>query len=175
VREAIELGHAERIGHGVDVLYEDHAPDLLKEMAAKHIMVEVNLTSNDIILGVKGANHPLSRYRAAHVPVALSTDDEGVSRIDITHEYVKGAEEQNLSYIDLKQMARSSLEHAFLYGENLWAAPDNFTRRKAVCAAPIAATGSPTAACAALLKANEKAAEEWELERRFAVFEASAP
>jgi len=172
IRQAVELGHAKRIGHGVDVLYEDDAQQLLAEMAAKHIMVEINLTSNDGILGVKGKDHPLSGYRATHVPVALSSDDEGVSRIDLTHEYVKAAEEQNLSYIDLKQMARTQLEHAFLYGESLWSAPDDFTRRKPACAAPIAADSKPTPACAAWLKANERAAEQWEIERRFAVFEA---
>jgi adenosine deaminase len=171
IREAVELGHAQRIGHGVDVFYEDDAADLLREMSEKHVMVEINLTSNDVILGVRGADHPLAGYRTAHVPVALSTDDEGNSRIDLTHEYVKGAEEQNLSYIDLKQMARTSFEHAFLPGESLWAATNDFTRRKAACAAPISATSQPAAGCAALLKASEKAAEQWELERRFAVFE----
>jgi adenosine deaminase len=35
IRQAVELGHAERIGHGVDVMYEDDASGLLKEMAAK--------------------------------------------------------------------------------------------------------------------------------------------
>jgi adenosine deaminase len=174
IREAVELGHAQRIGHGVDVFYEDDAAGLLREMAEKHIMVEINLTSNDGILGVKGMDHPLAGYRAAHVPVALSTDDEGNSRIDLTHEYVKGAVEQNLRYIDLKQMARTSFEHAFLPGESLWAAPDNFTRRKPACAAPISASGKPTSACAELLKASEKAAEQWELERRFAAFESAA-
>jgi adenosine deaminase len=171
IREAIDLGHASRIGHGVDVLYEHDAPALLKEMADKHIMVEINLTSNQGILGIEGAAHPLTAYRAAHVPVALSTDDEGVSRIDLTHEYVKGAEDQNLTYVDLKNMARTSLEHAFLQGESLWAAPDDFTHRKSACAAPITAAATPTPACADLLQANEKAAEQWEMERRFAVFE----
>jgi adenosine deaminase len=171
IREAIELGHAQRIGHGVDVFYEDDAAGLLKEMAQKHIMVEINLTSNDVILGVKGVDHPLAGYRAAHVPVALSTDDEGNSRIDLTHEYVKGAEEQGLNYMDLKEMARTSFEHAFLPGESLWAAADDFTRRKVACGGAITATGRPTAACAALLKGSEKAREQWELERRFAEFE----
>jgi adenosine deaminase len=171
IREAIELGHAQRIGHGVDVFYEDDAAGLLREMAQRHIMVEINLTSNDVILGVKGVDHPLAGYRAAHVPVALSTDDEGNSRIDLTHEYVKGAEEQGLNYIDLKQMARTSFEHAFLPGESLWAAVDDFTRRKNACAGPITATTLPAAGCAALLKASERAAEQWELERRFAEFE----
>jgi adenosine deaminase len=173
IRQAIDLGHASRIGHGVDVLYEDNPAALLREMAAKHIMVEINLTSNAEILGVQGKAHPLAAYRAAHVPVALSTDDEGVSRIDLTHEYVRGAEEQSLTYIDLKNMARTSLEHAFFQGESLWAATDDFTRRKSACAAPITASSSPSVACAALLKSSERATQQWQLERRFAVFEAS--
>ena len=172
IREAVELGHAERIGHGVDVLYEDRPYDLLKEMAAKHIDVEINLTSNDGILGIKGTDHPLSAYRAAHVPFSLSTDDEGVSRIDLTHEYVRAVTEQNLSYMDLKLSARDSLEHSFLPGESLWVHPDNFTLMKPACAGQ-AGTTSPTADCASLLKSSEKAAEEWELERRFAAFEDS--
>jgi adenosine deaminase len=173
VREAINLGHAERIGHGVDVLYEDNPLRLLHEMAARHIMVEVNLTSNDVILDVTGSEHPLHAYIAAHVPFALSTDDEGVSRIDLTHEYVKAADDQDLTYAELKQSARTSLEHSFLHGESLYIAPDDFARRKPACAAAIIASSSPSRGCQVLLDANEKAAQQWELERRFAVYEAS--
>ncbi len=114
IRLAVEQAHAERIGHGVDVMYEERPYELLKEMAQKHVMVEINLTSNDVILGVSGKDHPLPLYRKFHVPVALSTDDEGVSRIDLTHEYVRAVETYALSYSDLKQMARTSLEHSFL-------------------------------------------------------------
>ena len=128
IRLAVEDAHAERIGHGVDVMYEDRPYDLLKEMAAKHVMVEINLTSNDVILGVAGKDHPLPIYRKFHVPVALSTDDEGVSRIDLTHEYVRAAETYALSYADLKQMVRTGLEHDFLPGASLWREPDVFTR-----------------------------------------------
>ncbi len=174
IREAVELGHAERIGHGVDVLYEDHAAALLKEMAQRHVMVEVNLTSNEVILGVKGADSPLAAYRAAHVPTALSTDDEGVSRIDLTHEYVNAALEQNLSYADLKRSARTSLEHSFLHGESLWASPDDFTRGRSVCSAPVSTQTSPSQSCAAFLHANERAAMQWQLEQRFAAFESAA-
>jgi adenosine deaminase len=172
IHEAIELGHAERIGHGVDVLYESDPNALLKEMADKHVMVEINLTSNDVILGVKEKDHPLAAYRAAHVPVALSTDDEGVSRIDLTHEYVRAVTDQGLGYLDLKRSARTSLEHAFLHGESLWAKPDDFAVRKTPCAAVISETSRPTPACEVFLDTNERAAEEWELERRFAAFEA---
>ena len=85
-------------------------------------MTEINLTSNDVILGVEKQWHPLPIYRAAGVPVALFTDDEGVSRINITHEYTRAVLDFGLSYLDLKKMARTSLEHSFLPGPSLLAA-----------------------------------------------------
>jgi adenosine deaminase len=171
IREAVEVGHAERIGHGVDAMYENEPQMLLKEMAEKHVMVEINLTSNDGILGVTTPNHPLPNYLAAKVPVALSTDDEGVSRIDLTHEYVRAALEYKLGYRALKQMARTGMEHTFLAGESLWAAPDAFGRVKATCAGQTVGGLSPAAGCGAFLRDNPHAAAQWELERRFRVFE----
>ncbi len=120
VRDSVEMAGAERIGHGVDALNENKGMELLQEMAKKNVMVEICLTSNDVILGVHGKDHPLHDYMRAGVPVALATDDEGVSRSDMTHEYLRGALDQNLSYADLKRMARTSLEHAFLPGSSLW-------------------------------------------------------
>ncbi len=172
IRQAVELGHAERIGHGVDAMYEDDAAGLLKEMARKHVMVEINLSSNEGILGVKGADHPFPLYRAAHVPVALSTDDEGVSRIDITGEYVRAALDYQLSYQDLKQLARTGMEHAFLPGASLWAAPDAFTTPAAACKGQTLGSEKPSAGCKSFLDGSEKAAAQWELERRFRAFEA---
>ena len=173
IREAIDLGHAERIGHGVDVMYENEPNALLKEMASRHIMTEINLTSNDVILNVTGAWHPLSNYRAAGVPVALSTDDEGVSRIDLTHEYTRAALDFNLSYLDLKKMARTSLEHSFLPGESLWQQPDDFTHTNPACSSQPLGGANPTAKCLAFLQSSEKAAEQWQLEHRYQLFETS--
>jgi adenosine deaminase len=173
IREAVELGHAERIGHGVDVMYENEPQSLLKEMATRHIMVEINLTSNDVILGIVAPWHPLPLYRAAGVPIALSTDDEGVSRIDLTNEYTRAAMEFNLSYLDLKSSARTSLEHSFLPGASLWAQPDDFTRANSACASQIPGSTNPTQRCVDFLKSSEKAAEQWELEHRYQLFETS--
>jgi adenosine deaminase len=172
IRLAVEEAHAERIGHGVDAMHEDRPYDLLKEMAAKRVMVEINLTSNDGILGVSGKDHPFPVYRKFNVPVALSTDDEGVSRIDMTHEYVRAAETYALSYADLKQLVRTGLEHAFLPGASLWHEPDAFTRSAPACASDSLGTAKPSPACAALLQASERAQQQWELERRFREFEA---
>ena len=38
----------------------------------------------------------------------------------MTHEYLRGVEDQDLSYSELKRMARTSLEHAFISGSSLW-------------------------------------------------------
>ena len=171
IRQAVELGHAERIGHGVDIMYETNALGLLKEMAAKHVMVEINLSSNDGILGVRGGRHPFPIYRADHVPVALSTDDEGVSRIDITHEYVRAANDYHLSYDDLKQLARTGMEHDFLPGKSLWASPDVFTTPVSPCHGQTLGSESPSPACKSFLASSQKAAAQWELERRFQKFE----
>ncbi len=173
IREAVELGHAERIGHGVDVMYEDDAHALLAELAAKHVMVEINLTSNDVILGVSANHHSLPAYRAAHVPLALSTDDEGVSRIDLTHEYLRAVNDFGLSYFDLKTMARTSLEHAFLPGASLWQRPDDFTAFVSACHDSSPGTGKLKPACAQYLHGSQRATQQWELERRYISFEAA--
>ena len=175
IREAIDLGHAERIGHGVDVMYENEAHALLKEMASRHIMTEINLTSNDVILGVTKEWHPLPLYRAAGVPVALSTDDEGVSRVDITHEYTRAALDFSLSYLDLKRMARTSIEHSFLSGPSLWSKPDGFTAINPACKADPIGADNPSQKCTVFLQSSERAAEQWQLEHRYQLFESSLP
>lgn len=173
VRLAVELAHAERIGHGVDIMYEDHPHALMKEMAAKHVMVEISLTSNDVILGTRGLDHPFPLYRMFGVPVALATDDEGVSRIDLTHEYVRAVQTYDLHYADLKRMARTSLEHSFLPGASLWSVPDEFARAVPACSEDSLGSNSPSARCAAFLRTNEKAQQLWELEKRFREFESN--
>lgn len=174
IRMAVEEGHAERIGHGVDVMSEDRPWELMKEMADRHTMVEVNLTSNDVILNVKGSDHPFMLYRRAGVPVALSTDDEGVSRIDLTHEYVRAADTYSLSYHDLKLLVRTSIEHSFLPGDSLWerVTPERLETPVAPCRGQLGAE-APSGGCATLVRGSERAQQEWELEHRFHVFEAS--
>ncbi len=170
IRSSVETAHAERIGHGVDVMNETHALDLLKELAQRKVMVEVCLTSNASILGVQGPRHPLRDYIRAGVPVALATDDEGVSRSDMTHEYLRGVVDQELSYTQLKKMARTSLEHAFLPGDSLWADGTNFAVVK-ICV-PDRSTQKTSPACQKLIDGSEKARLQWKLESQFREFEA---
>jgi hypothetical protein len=114
IRQAIEVGGAQRIGHGSDIMDDVDPTGLLKEMARRRIAVEISLSSSDVILGVRGARHPLRQYLRAGVPVVIATDDEGVARSDLTNEYQRGVEEQGLNYRELKEVSRNSIEYSFL-------------------------------------------------------------
>ena len=113
IRQAVEIAHAERIGHGVDVFYEDRPLELLKEMAQKKVVVEICLSSNDQILGIRGDQHPLPEYLRAGVPVVIATDDEGVARSSMTREYQRAVATYDLSYPQLKQIVRNSIAYSF--------------------------------------------------------------
>lgn len=170
IRESIEKGHAERVGHGVDVMNERDALGLLKEMAQRKIAVEICLTSNDVILGVEGENHPLQAYISHGVPVALATDDQGVSRSDMTHEYLRAVQTYKFSYLDLKRMARQSLEYSFLPGPSLWRQAGNFQVVNA-CSSDSPAAERNSAPCQKYMDSSERARVQWELEKAFASFE----
>lgn len=171
IRQAVEIAGASRIGHGVDIMHEDDPWGLLKEMAERHVLVEINLTSNAQILGVSGDRHPFETYRRFGVPLALSTDDEGVERIDLSHEYLRAALTYRLSYGDLKDLARNSLEYAFLPGASLWRETAPYAPVAACAGEPLGAA-APAPACAGLLAVSQKAQAEWRLEAEFARFEA---
>lgn len=169
INDAVNVAYANRIGHGVDIMNENNYPALLQKMAENHVMVEINLSSNAGILNIEGKNHPLPLYMQYGVPVALSTDDEGVTRDILTTEYIKAVKTFNIDYVTLKNMVRNSINYGFLPGENLWQ-DHGYQRMNTVCATSFAAK-QPAAACKSLLANSEKAAMQWELEKRFAAFE----
>ncbi|MEU0333969.1 adenosine deaminase [Streptomyces sp. NPDC006193] len=173
IREAVEVAGAERIGHGVDLVHEDGWQRTARTMAARRVAVEVPFSSNAQILGVKGADHPFAAYRRNGVPVVLATDDPGVSRIDISHEYQYAAAAYGLRYPELKDLARASLEYGFLPGASLWRGDPTATGYRTVAACRGEHPGLPVrgAACRHLLAGSAKARLEWRQEAAFAAFE----
>ncbi|WP_423836082.1 adenosine deaminase family protein [Streptomyces cathayae] len=175
IKEAVDVARADRIGHGVDLVHEDDWQRTARTMAARETAVEVPFTSNAQILGVRGDDHPFETYRAHGVPVVLATDDPGVSRIDISHEYRYAADTYGLSYPELKDLARASLEYAFLPGASLWQGNptrDGY-RPAAACQDVDLGAAGPGADCRDLLEASPKAAAQWEQEGAFHRFESS--
>ena len=64
------------------------------------------------------------------------------------------------------------MEHNFLPGTSLWAAPDALLSVAVPCKGQILGSDKPSAGCKAWLDSSQKASAQWELERRFREFEA---
>jgi hypothetical protein len=170
IRDSVMIAQANRIGHGVDVMHETNADGLLKEMARRNVAVEICLTSNDVILGISGREHPLPIYLKYGVPVALATDDEGVSRSEISREYLRAVQDQGLDYLQLKMMARNSLEYAFIAGASLWRDAKK-TVPASQCTSDVATMKLTTNGCRQFIEGSEKATLQWRLEERLRDFE----
>ncbi len=170
IHDSVTVAQANRIGHGVDVMHETDADGLLKEMVRRNVLVEICLTSNDVILGISGREHPLATYLKYGVPVALATDDEGVSRSEISKEYLRAVQDQGLGYLQLKQLTRNSLEYAFIGGASFWS-----DAKKSVpvsqCTADFKAMKLTSSSCRQFVDGSEKAKLQWKLEANFRDFE----
>jgi adenosine deaminase len=114
IRAAVNTAAAQRIGHGVDLRWERHPNALMDTMVKAGTCVEINLTSNRQILGVSGKKHPIRDYWDNGVRIVLSTDEEGVSRTDLTHQYQQAVDDHGFGYRDLKTMAKNALRCSFL-------------------------------------------------------------
>ncbi|SFU30144.1 adenosine deaminase family protein [Pseudoduganella namucuonensis] len=114
IAEAVEVAGASRIGHGMDIAHERDPVALMKKMRARGVPVEVNLTSNEFILGVKGDAHPVTLYRKYGVPFVLATDDAGVSRNNLSNEYVLYASRYKTDYAEVKKLSYDSIRYSFL-------------------------------------------------------------
>lgn len=170
VAEAVRTAGARRIGHGTDIAQEDGAEALAAEMARSGVLVEVNLSSNAAILGVSGPDHPYAWLRQRGVPTSLSTDDAGILRINLSHEYRRAAAE-GATYEDLKTSARNAIAFSFLSGGGLWEDPGVYRRPAKACAGQLGAASPKPGRCADLIAGSEKAREQWRHEHLLSRFE----
>ncbi|QJE03156.1 adenosine deaminase [Massilia forsythiae] len=114
IDQALNLAGARRIGHGIDLAHESNAPAIMKAMREKDVPVEINLTSNAFINGVQGADHPITLYRRYGVPYLISTDDAGVTRHNLSGEYVLFASRYKPGYAEVKKASYNSIRYSFL-------------------------------------------------------------
>ncbi len=95
VRAAVELLGAERIGHGVRALEDPAVVHLLRQ---RQVTLEQAPTSNRRT-GIVQGQHPLHKFVAAGVRVALDADDPALFASSILEEYVLVAAQHGLSFI----------------------------------------------------------------------------
>lgn len=112
VREAIELIHADRIGHGVHALKDIGVIDLLRR---KQVTLEMCPTSNIQTDAVDGlSQHPLMSFHYLGIPVTINTDDPSVSNITLTDEYLVAMLGIGVTFETLKSLILNSAQAAFL-------------------------------------------------------------
>lgn len=114
INQAVTIAKTNRVGHGIDIAHEQNPYQLLSTMKEQQVVVEINLTSNEFILGVKDGEHPIHIYESSGVPFVISTDDSGVSRNNLSREYVLLASRYKPDYKEIKSYVYNSLKYSFL-------------------------------------------------------------
>jgi adenosine deaminase len=118
IREAVELLHADRIGHGVRCI-EDAA--LVEMLRMRQIPLEICPTSN-VRLGVYPdyASHPLRRLWDARgefhrqLPITVNSDDPAMFGTDLAHEYEVLVEYFGFTAHELARISLNGVRFSFL-------------------------------------------------------------
>ncbi len=112
VCEALELFHADRIGHGVRVVEDPVAVAMARE---RDVAFEVCVTSN-YQTGVSASiqQHPLMRMLEAGLAVTIGTDDPSISQITLGDEYQRACEELGMSRPMLHERILTAVRVSFM-------------------------------------------------------------
>jgi adenosine deaminase CECR1 len=114
VRDTLLLG-ADRIGHGTNLVSD---PDTLLLMRTGKFAVEVSLVSNRLLGYAEDlSRHPFPELLRLGIPVCLSTDDRGMWDSNMTDEWFEAVTRFNLSWEEVVELGRTSLEFAFVPAE----------------------------------------------------------
>ena len=173
IKEAVEIGKASRIGHGVDIMWEQNSDQVLKEMVRNGVAIEIMPVSNQVILGVSGEDHPFPVYFKRGVPIVLASDDAGVLRTDLSEQFVIIASDYpQIKYRDFKKFVRNSIEYSFLQGRSIWwSSKGDYSKLIPECASCRTGSKQINVKCKAFLDSSDKAAMQWKLEEDLAAFE----
>jgi adenosine deaminase len=118
IREAIELLHVERIGHGIAAIND---PELMDLIAERQIPLEIcpgsNLETGALAQQLRHADariedHPLPKFLRHGIPVVLSTDDPAMFHTTLRKEY-ENASRMGLREEELARIVEMGFEHAF--------------------------------------------------------------
>jgi adenosine deaminase len=112
VVETIRLANPDRIGHGIHIIEDPAAIELVKQ---RGITLEVNPWSNYLTSSVRRIEeHPLKQLFDLGVRVTLNSDDPEVLDTNLNNEYRIAHEVLGMSFDDLAVCNRYALEASFL-------------------------------------------------------------
>jgi aminodeoxyfutalosine deaminase len=105
VRTAVLELEADRIGHGVDAIWDDSVLALLRE---REVSLDVNLTSNTVLLYPDIRQHPFLRLKDARVTLTVNSDDPALFNTTLNREYELLAEVFEYQAIEIAHLARNA-------------------------------------------------------------------
>lgn len=115
VRAAVELFHADRIGHGTAAGKD---PDLMDLLAAEEICVEVCPISNRLTGAVPSDEaHPLQEFRRRGVPFVICSDNPAIHQRGLADDQA-AAMAEGLSICDMQQQYEIAKRFSFMEGLN---------------------------------------------------------
>ena len=105
--------HAERIGHGLTLREKS---ELLEKLIDREIALEMCPSSNHQIVGFLSREYPLQYYLSQGVRVTINTDNPGISRTNLTNEYLQAARlsPNGLTFLEIFQLVKNGFSAAFL-------------------------------------------------------------
>ncbi len=112
IKFAIEVHHAKRIGHGLN-LRKDAA--IMDEVREREIAIEMCLTSNVHTKSIDSfEHHPFKYYLNNGIRATLNSDNRLMSNTDMTTEFRRANRYLGLSMDDFKKLIINGAEAAFL-------------------------------------------------------------
>jgi len=111
VKEAVDVLHASRIGHGVRIAENEVFVERIRDAG---IVFEICVTSN-VHTGVcpDYKSHPIADFYKKGIKTTINTDDRGVSNINLTHEWDVVQTKCGLEIDDVLDMNIFSVDAAF--------------------------------------------------------------
>lgn len=111
VKQAIELLHAERIGHGYHVV---NNPEVYQLAKTKGVHFETCLTSSIYTKSSKYETHTIKMFLKDKVNFGLNTDDPGIMNINIVQEFESAQRDLGMTEDQLIETVFNSARSSFL-------------------------------------------------------------
>ena len=165
-RDGRSRAHRSRRGHA----QRDQCSELLNEMAKKNVMVEICLTSNDVILGVRGRQSSAARFHAGRR--AGCAGHRRRRRVAFRHDARISAGRRRPELV----VQRLEAHGANQPGTRVHQGPQPVEQRQDVCSGEgvcgrYKRERITQATCQKFLDGSDKARLQWKLEQQFREFE----
>lgn len=116
IKDAVNILHAERIGHSLTAAYDE---DCIKELIEKHIPAELCPTSNTFIKKYveKIEQHPAKQFYDAGMHITVNSDDPTFFKVSLIDEYWNLYKGLKFSLEEIKQVIKNGFTASFITEE----------------------------------------------------------